>query len=77
MLDNSLEKPLKDAESAGQGCRGGEQWGGFTVAASTTCRSTRWRLKKLPDHLHWSYWESYSTWLTGFALFTMSYLWNA
>ncbi len=33
--------------------------------------------KRLPDHLHWSYWESYSTWLTGFALFTMSYLWNA
>jgi len=33
--------------------------------------------KKLPDHLHWSYWESYSTWITGFTLFTMSYLWNA
>jgi uncharacterized membrane protein len=28
-------------------------------------------------HLHWSYWESYSTWITGFSLFTMSYLWNA
>ena len=36
-----------------------------------------WRRKKLPDHLHWSYWESYTTWMTGFALFTMSYLWNA
>ena len=32
---------------------------------------------KLPDHLHWFYWESYTTWLTGFALFTVSYLWNA
>lgn len=32
---------------------------------------------KLPAHLHWFYWESYSTWLTGFALFTVSYLWNA
>ncbi|MBC7917290.1 MAG: urate hydroxylase PuuD, partial [Rhodoferax sp.] len=31
----------------------------------------------LPAHLHWFYWESYSTWLTGFALFTVSYLWNA
>jgi uncharacterized membrane protein len=31
----------------------------------------------LPKHLHWFYWESYSTWLTGFALFTVTYLWNA
>jgi uncharacterized membrane protein len=27
--------------------------------------------------LHWFYWESYSSWLTGFALFTVLYLWNA
>ena len=32
---------------------------------------------KLPDHLHWFYWESYSTWLSGFALFAVSYLWSA
>ena len=32
---------------------------------------------QLPPHLHWFYWESYSTWLSGFALFTISYLWNA
>jgi hypothetical protein len=31
----------------------------------------------MPDHLHWFYWESYSTWLTGFALFTVLYLFNA
>ena len=30
--------------------------------------------KKLPEHLHWFDWESYSTWLTGFALFTVLYL---
>jgi uncharacterized membrane protein len=30
----------------------------------------------LPDHLHWFYWESYSTWLSGFALFLVSYLWS-
>ncbi|MEO8858914.1 MAG: urate hydroxylase PuuD, partial [Burkholderiaceae bacterium] len=30
----------------------------------------------LPEHLHWFYWEAYSTWLSGFALFTVSYLWN-
>jgi uncharacterized membrane protein len=33
--------------------------------------------KSLPDHLHWFFWESYSTWLTGFALFTVLYLFNA
>ena len=33
--------------------------------------------KTLPEHLHWFYWESYSTWLTGFALFTVLYLFNA
>jgi len=32
---------------------------------------------QLPAHLHWFFWESYSTWLSGFALFTVSYLWNA
>ncbi|MCU0761513.1 MAG: urate hydroxylase PuuD [Hydrogenophaga sp.] len=31
---------------------------------------------KLPEHLHWFYWESYSTWLSGFALFLVSYLWS-
>jgi len=31
---------------------------------------------KLPEHLHWFYWESYSTWLSGFALFLISYLWS-
>ncbi|MEY2809955.1 MAG: hypothetical protein RLZ66_1466 [Pseudomonadota bacterium] len=33
--------------------------------------------KKIHTKLHWFYWESYSTWLTGFALFTLLYLWNA
>ena len=74
MLDNSLEKP-EDQESLDKGV-GGEQWavhgGGFYNMQKYTLSP-----KKLPDHLHWSYWESYSTWLSGFALFTMSYLWNA
>ncbi|MDM0108956.1 urate hydroxylase PuuD [Variovorax sp. J22R24] len=74
MLDNSLEKP-QDPESLDKGV-GGEQWavhgGGFYNMQKYALAP-----KKLPDHLHWSYWESYSTWLTGFALFTMSYLWNA
>jgi uncharacterized membrane protein len=33
--------------------------------------------RSLPEHLHWFIWESYSTWLTGFALFTVLYLFNA
>ncbi|MGJ7484052.1 urate hydroxylase PuuD [Variovorax sp. LT2P21] len=74
MLDNSLEKP-QDAESLDKGVSG-EQWavhgGGFYNMQKYGLAP-----KKLPDHLHWSYWESYTTWITGFALFTMSYLWNA
>jgi uncharacterized membrane protein len=74
MLDNSLEKP-QDQESIDKGV-GGEQWavhgGGFYNMQKYALAP-----KKLPDHLHWSYWESYSTWISGFALFTMSYLWNA
>jgi len=33
--------------------------------------------KSLPDHLHWFYWESYWTWMSGFALFVVLYLFNA
>ena len=74
MLDNSLEKP-RDQESLDKGV-GGEQWavhgGGFYNMQKYTLAP-----RKIPDHLHWSFWESYSTWISGFALFTMSYLWNA
>jgi uncharacterized membrane protein len=74
MLDNSLEKPT-DQESLDKGV-GGEQWavlgGGFYNMQKYSLAP-----KVIPDHLHWSMWESYSTWITGFALFTMSYLWNA
>jgi uncharacterized membrane protein len=74
MLDSSLEKP-HDQESLDKGV-GGEQWavhgGGFYNMQKYTVSP-----KVLPEHLHWSYWESYTTWMTGFALFTVSYLWNA
>jgi uncharacterized membrane protein len=33
--------------------------------------------KSLPEHLHWFYWESYWTWMSGFALFVVLYLFNA
>ncbi|WP_395689565.1 urate hydroxylase PuuD [Caenimonas koreensis] len=54
----------------------GELWavhgGGFYHPVKFNVRPPR-----LPEHLHWFYWESYTTWLTGFALFTISYLWSA
>jgi uncharacterized membrane protein len=56
----------------------GEMWavhGGGFYHANKYMVAPRWR--PLPENLHWSYWESYSTWLTGFALFTVMYLFNA
>jgi uncharacterized membrane protein len=74
MLDSSLEAP-RDRESLDKGV-GGEQWavhgGGFYNMQKYALAP-----KTLPAHLHWSFWESYSTWLSGFALFAVSYLWNA
>ncbi len=33
--------------------------------------------KKIHTKLHWFFWESYTTWLSGFTLFTLLYLFNA
>lgn len=76
LLDNSLTKPEHDDLKA-KGVDG-EMWavhGGGFYHANKYMVAPRWRA--LPDNLHWSYWESYSTWLTGFALFTVLYLFNA
>jgi len=76
MLDNSLSKPEGD-ELKAKGVDG-EMWavhGGGFYHSNKYMVAPRWR--PLPDKLHWSYWESYSTWLTGFALFTVLYLFNA
>ncbi len=73
-LDSSLVKP-ESSELQDKGV-GGELWavhgGGFYNPQKYTVAP-----KVVPDHLHWFYWESYSTWLSGFALFTVSYLWSA
>ena len=73
-LDNSLTPPKSEADRA-RGV-GGELWavhgGGFYHQQKYPVSPAR-----LPDKLHWSMWESYSTWLTGFALFTVLYLFNA
>ena len=73
-LDNSLTRP-QDPELKAKGVDG-ELWavhgGGFYHPQKYMVAP-----KSLPEHLHWFYWESYSTWLTGFALFTVLYLFNA
>jgi uncharacterized membrane protein len=33
--------------------------------------------QKIHSTLHWFYWESYTTWISGFALFVLLYLWQA
>ena len=73
-LDNSLTKPeAPDLKAKGVD---GELWavhgGGFYHPQKYMVAP-----KQLPKNLHWFYWESYSTWLTGFALFTVMYLYQA
>jgi uncharacterized membrane protein len=43
------------------------------AAASTMCRNTLLPRTALPDHLIWFKWESYATWLSGFALLVLVY----
>ncbi|MBB3212548.1 putative membrane protein [Herbaspirillum sp. Sphag1AN] len=73
-LDNSLTRP-EDPELLEKGV-GGELWavhgGGFYNPQKYLLAP-----QKLPKHLHWFFWESYSTWLSGFALFSVLYLFNA
>ena len=73
-LDSSLVKPTSP-ELQAKGVDG-ELWavhgGGFYNPQKYLVAP-----KTLPEHLHWFFWESYSTWLTGFALFAVLYLFNA
>ncbi len=73
-LDSSLTPP-EDDDLKKQGVSG-ELWavhgGGFYHPVKFAVKPPQ-----MPAHLHWFYWESYSTWLSGFALFTVSYLWHA
>ncbi|MGZ8288465.1 MAG: urate hydroxylase PuuD [Telluria sp.] len=74
-LDNTIRPPAPGSDLAGKGVSG-ELWavhgGGFynpqkyLVAPAT-----------LPKELHWFKWEAYSTWLSGFALLTIAYYFNA
>lgn len=73
-LDNSLTPP----DSADLKAKGvdGQLWavhgGGFYNPQKYMVAPAA-----IPENLHWFYWESYSTWLTGFALFTVMYVFQA
>ena len=73
-LDSSLVKPTDPALKE-KGVDG-ELWavhgGGFYNPQKYMVAP-----KQLPEHLHWFYWESYWTWMSGFALFIVLYLFNA
>jgi len=73
-LDNHLVKPTADDTKA-KGVDG-ELWavhgGGFYNPQKYMVAPGN-----LPKDLHWFYWESYWTWMSGFALFVALYLCNA
>ncbi len=73
-LDNHLLKPTDEALKA-KGVDG-ELWavhgGGFYNPQKYLVAPS-----DLPKDLHWFYWESYWTWMSGFALFVVLYLANA
>lgn len=73
-LDNSLTSPT-EPDLVGKGVDG-ELW---AVHGGGFYNPQKYRVapKQMPENLHWFYWEAYSTWLTGFALFTVLYLFNA
>jgi uncharacterized membrane protein len=72
MLDNSLKKPAKPEDDK----RGvfGELWavhgGGFYCSQKFL---TGPKGEPLTEDLHWSKWESYSTWLSGMSLLAVVY----
>lgn len=74
LLDDSLHRP-QDPELLKKGVDG-ESW---AVHGGGFYHSNKYLVAppNLPEKLHWSYWESYSTWLSGFALLTVLYFFNA
>jgi uncharacterized membrane protein len=74
-LDNSIRPPSPGSELARKGVSG-ELWavhgGGFYNPQKYLVAPA-----ELPADLHWFKWEAYSTWLSGFALLTIVYYFNA
>jgi uncharacterized membrane protein len=74
-LDNTIRPPAPGSELAKRGVSG-ELWavhgGGFYNPQKYLVAPA-----ELPKELHWFKWEAYSTWLSGFALLTIVYYFNA
>src|SRR3954471_11743702 len=74
-LDNTIRAPEADSELAKKGVSG-HLWavhgGGFYNPQKYLVAPA-----ELPKELHWFKWEAYSTWLSGFALLTIVYYFNA
>ena len=74
-LDNTIRPPVAGSELARKGVSG-ELWavhgGGFYNPQKYLVAPA-----ELPKELHWFKWEAYSTWLSGFALLTVVYYFNA
>jgi uncharacterized membrane protein len=76
MLDNSLSKPSREEDSA----RGvsGELW---AVHGGGIYHSQKYLVgplgEPLSEHLHWSKWEAYTTWLSGMGLLAIIYWFGA
>jgi uncharacterized membrane protein len=73
-LDNNLVKPTSPdlLEKGVDGAMWAVHGGGFYNPQKYMVAP-----QKIHTKLHWFYWEAYSTWLSGFALFTVLYLYNA
>ena len=69
-LDNGLKKPKPGTAPDGVA---GESWsvhgGGFYHKQKYLVSPAT-----MPEELHWSKWKSYTTWMSGFALFALVYL---
>ena len=76
MLDNSLSKPARQEDSV----RGvtGELW---AVHGGGVYHSQKYLVgplgEPLSEHLHWSKWEAYTTWLSGMGLLAIIYWFGA
>jgi len=74
-LDNTIRPPAPGSDLAKKGVSG-ELWavhgGGFYNPQKYLVAPA-----ELPQELHWFKWEAYSTWLSGFALLTIVYYFNA
>ncbi len=74
-LDNTIRPPAPGSALADKGVSG-ELWavhgGGFYNPQKYLVAPA-----ELPKELHWFKWEAYSTWLSGFALLTIVYYFNA